>query len=361
MAALVTCQTAGAATPSFRGIGFLNMTGLSDPAYNNSAACGISADGSTVVGVSFSVRGGEAMTDMPFRWTAAGGMERLWPANHTNNNGNAVAASADGSFIAGSGNYAANYMQTFRWRNDTGAVFLGAVPPGVTSTEARAMSWDGSVIVGQGYGVYPQASVWVYGEGYRMLGFFGAPSGSSAADAVSGDGKVVVGVARVEQRNDAFVWTADSGMQLLAKGADARAVSYDGSIIAGEVGGNACRWLPDRSIQSLGTLATGNYSAGAAVSADGSVIVGASGSQAFIWDATNGMRSLQQVLADAGVNVSGWTLSTAMGISADGKTIVGYGTDPSGYTEGWVATIPEPACLSLLALGGLAVMRRKRK
>ena len=47
------------------------------------------------------------------------------------------------------------------------------------------------------------------------------------------------------------------------------------------------------------------------------------------------------------LDVSGWTLSSATAISADGFTIVGNGTNPSGQYEAWVANlsheaVPEP-------------------
>ena len=61
-------------------------------------------------------------------------------------------------------------------------------------------------------------------------------------------------------------------------------------------------------------------------------------------------------------------LSTAYGVSADGRTIVGTGTNPSsGQTEAWIATlntVPEPSSLivwSLLGCVGAAIGRRRRK
>jgi uncharacterized membrane protein len=118
----------------------------------------------------------------------------------------------------------------------------------------------------------------------------------------------------------------------------------------------------------LGSLPGGSgESTALGVSGDGSVIVGGSDSasdwQAFIWDATHGMRSLKEVLEnDYGLDLKGWQLheSVATGISADGCTIVGYGINPDGYGEAWIATMPEPATLSLLAVGGLMVLRRRR-
>jgi hypothetical protein len=85
------------------------------------------------------------------------------------------------------------------------------------------------------------------------------------------------------------------------------------------------------------------------------------GKEAFIWDQSHGMRGLKDVLAsEYALNLSGWTLTCASDVSDDGLTIVGYGTNPSGNTEAWMATIPEPTTLLLLALGGLAVLRRRR-
>ncbi len=71
------------------------------------------------------------------------------------------------------------------------------------------------------------------------------------------------------------------------------------------------------------------------------------------------MRSLHDMLTDDfGLDLTGWTLSEAWNISDDGLTIVGYGNNPDGYTEAWIATVPEPATLLLLGLG--VVMSRKK-
>jgi hypothetical protein len=74
------------------------------------------------------------------------------------------------------------------------------------------------------------------------------------------------------------------------------------------------------------------------------------------------MRSLTRLLVDEfGLDLTGWTLTRASGVSDDGLTVVGYVQNPSGYLEAWIATIPEPSTHLLVAVGlvWLAVMRRK--
>lgn len=48
------------------------------------------------------------------------------------------------------------------------------------------------------------------------------------------------------------------------------------------------------------------------------------------------------MVTDFGLDLTGWTLSRANGISADGRTFAGYGTNPDGHTEAWIVHIPPP-------------------
>ncbi len=67
----------------------------------------------------------------------------------------------------------------------------------------------------------------------------------------------------------------------------------------------------------------------------------ATGQEAILWDPVNGMQRLQAVLEDQlGLDLTGWTLTVAVGISDDGNTIVGYGINPDGFTEAFIAFIP---------------------
>jgi hypothetical protein len=62
--------------------------------------------------------------------------------------------------------------------------------------------------------------------------------------------------------------------------------------------------------------------------------------EAFIWDELHGMRNLKDVLVNEyNLDLTSWTLYGATGISADGLTIAGYGRNPSGNGEGWIARL----------------------
>jgi probable HAF family extracellular repeat protein len=267
-------------------------------------------------------------------------------------------------------------------------VGLGDFAGGPFSSEALAVSADGSVVVGYGWNANgPEAFRWTQATG--MVGLGDLPGGlfSSLAFEVSADGSVVVGGGISTNGSEAFRWTQAIGMVGLGDlaggtfSSEALAVSADGSVVVGfgnsANGGEAFRWTQGTGMVGLGDLPGGIfYSYATGVSADGSVVVGYSatdsftGAEAFIWNSTQGMRSLKQVLTnDYGLNLAGWTLNDARGISADGLTVVGYGTNPSGVSEGWLArlnpqnnpSVPEPSSilgLGLFSLVGFLIKKR---
>jgi len=171
-------------------------------------------------------------------------------------------------------------------------------------------------------------------------------------------------------------WTQSTGMEGLgdlpggAFGSSAIATSVDGTVIVGfgssALGDEAFRWTLSGGMVGLGDLAGGLFQSYAqAVSADGSIVVGYGtteiGIEAFIWDANHGMRNLRSALvSDYGLNLDGWVLSAAFGMSQDGQSIVGFGTNPDGNTEAWMARIPEPSTISFMLLVCLVVNRRAR-
>jgi len=105
--------------------------------------------------------------------------------------------------------------------------------------------------------------------------------------------------------------------------------------------------LPQRAVRStdgglavsIGALSPADGSTALDVSADGSVIVGRSGSTAFVWTAADGMRSVQSVLTANGVDLGGFTLTSAKAVSDNGQIVVGTGTDPQGRQRQWMADV----------------------
>jgi probable HAF family extracellular repeat protein len=133
----------------------------------------------------------------------------------------------------------------------------------------------------------------------------------------------------------------------------ATAMTPDGAVIVGYSesgsGVEAFRWTADEGMTGLGDLPGGQFrSLAVAVSADGSTILCASdtdrGEEYAIWTREEGMQNLRARLIDLGAKeADAWFLSGHYGgISADGRIVAGYGTNPSGHREAWIASIARP-------------------
>jgi uncharacterized membrane protein len=201
----------------------------------------------------------------------------------------------------------------------------------------------------------------------------------SWGQAVSADGSTIVGTATSADGEEPVRWTTAGGgpvrLGTLANGGPvgrANAVNGDGSVIVGqamgELGPVAFRWTGAGGMESLGTVSPGTSEA-TGVSSDGSVIVGNSsmfnqgyGSGPFIWDASHGMRDLTDVLtSEYGLNLDGWLLTNAQGISADGSTIVGTALNQLGQMQAYAVVVPEPGSVMLLVLSAAPLLARRRR
>jgi hypothetical protein len=152
------------------------------------------------------------------------------------------------------------------------------------------------------------------------------------------------------------------------------AVSDDNSVIVGSASvtpgsiyNEAVMWKTSGESIVLGDLPGGARSSSAqAVSGDGKIVVGVStsarGLEAFRWTEKGGMRTVQGILKELGVDTPGWRLESATAVSADGRVITGRAVNPNGRAEAYVAMIPpsyvpEPSIDALVitvALVGLA-------
>lgn len=272
----------------------------------------------------------------------------------------ASAVSWNGAVIVGDASVP-GALEAFRWTEE-GMVGLGYLPGDDKASAAHGVSGDGSVVVGlsRGSNTPDRAFRWTAPTGMVPLGVLPEGQDISGARAVSADGRVIVGFAyNAMTRSEAFRWTEQEGMVGLGDlpgssfRSHATAVSADGSVIVGsgqgELGPEAFRWTEADGMVGLGFLRT-PYSKGYALSADGSVVVGeaidgGNGHRPFIWTAAEGMRDLQALLQDdLGLDLGEFVLLTgATGISADGRTIVGWGSTRHGQIEAWLAHLG-PGC-----------------
>ena len=175
-----------------------------------------------------------------------------------------------------------------------------------------------------------------------MIGLGDFPGGDfrSWAFGVSADGSVLVGYGETSVGWEAFRWTHEAGMAGLGRLADSpyslgSDVSDDGSVVVGRSQPFAFRWTAEGGMVPLGDLGGGrDYSHAAAVSGDGRWVVGQSetdlGNEAFIWDERNGMRRVAEVLGSHHINLEGWALEGATGVTIRGGEIivVGIGKNP---------------------------------
>lgn len=209
---------------------------------------------------------------------------------------------------------------------------------GQLSSCALAVSANGSVVVGEAYGLSGdsfQAFRWTREAGMTTLGTLGGTS--SSALGISADGNVVVGFADAGGGDRAFRWTAATGMVNLGVlnggvASTATGVSADGKVVVGYSldsvmsGYRAFRWTQATGMVDLGALNGGTSAQAYKASADGSVVVGYSldgtannADRAFRWTQATGMVNL-------GV-LNGGGYSVAYGVSADGGVVVGHAQD----------------------------------
>jgi len=355
-----------------------------------SSATGISSDGDIIVGFSSSTPSGFGFE--AYRWTEESGLLGLGslPGGLAFFS-SSWAVSADGMVVVGNSisERSGTAIEAFRWTPEGGMVGLGGIieTGGFVYSMATDISGDGQVIVGGGVarrvGLSDEfeAFRWTEVGGMRALGDLPGGEVGSAARAISADGLVIVGSSESDRGTEAFRWTKHSGMVGLGGlGQErfrsfARDVSADGNVVVGvsntdEMGPRAFRWTKHTGMVAIDeTPFRISYATG--VSADGGVIVGAATvddvDSAFIWTEDDGMLILQDWLVaeyGLGAELAGWTLTKANAVSADGRAIVGEGTNPTGNREGWLVRldpVPEPATAAtaiLAACSALIAFRR---
>ncbi|MET3615849.1 putative HAF family extracellular repeat protein [Rhizobium aquaticum] len=254
---------------------------------------GINSDGTVVVGWA-SDRFNDQHAVM---WTPATGTVDLDPVNTVY--GIPRAVSGDGKVVVGE--LLSTWAAAFRWTKAGGLERLTF--PGANGTYATGVNYDGSVIVGNGDdGSRPSRNARAYRWTATAVQDLGRLNGGDdiRATGVSGDGAVVVGYANDGNMNNAqraYYWKDSpaggtiTNMGILSGGSisAANATNRDGSVIVGnaDIDGQGqvlrgFRWTQatgmitvDKWLSDGGVTLGSNVTASATgVSADGNVVVG---------------------------------------------------------------------------------------
>jgi len=197
-----------------------------------------------------------------------------------------------------------DHIRAFRWDGT-----LRPLPalPGAEQSRAYGASADGSIIVGvSGLGAAKQANRAVRWQNDTITNLGLLPGGdadpissTSAAAAVSADGSVIVGTAKLPGASEVAVRWVNGVIDSLTVGG-AAAVTSDGKVIVGY------------GLASVGV------------------------SEPFLWNEEDGAREIRTILMDDfAIDIGTWQLGTPTGISDDGRVVVGTGRNPDGKTQGW--------------------------
>lgn len=321
----------------------------------------VSADGSVVVGSGHMGLGPDPNQPTAAQFTAALGIRPLPGLLVSDRNSRASSVSGDGSAICGAV-WDELEPRPFVWSQQHGAIIMPVPISGfIWNASFSALSHDGSVAVGTVSGwdgdYFSRTIRWTASDGLQFIPELEAPGEDIQAAAVSSDGSIVMGTASTDDgRYEPFRWSEIGGMERLgilpsfqshwvqSGTPDARVMVGFGYLPNAQYDIQPFRWTISNGLELLPTLSDAPWGRAYSVSADGSRIVGELGNSAVIWLGPLHALRLTEYMTQLGITeFEGWQLWAAYGISADGHTIVGNGTNPQGETEGFIATI-SPHC-----------------
>ncbi|MEO8440569.1 MAG: hypothetical protein ABI540_10160 [Spartobacteria bacterium] len=276
------------------------------------------------------------------------------------------AISGDGTTILGCHEDAQGKWNAAKWLGGTSWQDLGTVAGGVPCDFFLSGAWGVNQNGSLGVGLVYFATLCKAGAGTWDLVNGGSPTALpslfgettySRANAVNADGSVIVGwqdqpsgqrtAAKWVNGVEELILTANGGFN-----GEAQAVSADGKAIVG-TGYNFSRlawiWRDGDGVRAIGHSDGQSYTA-LDVSDDGKLAVGFATNNnnfknhAFVWRRGNGAMNLGTFLKYRGAIVpAGWQLNVASLISPDGSIIYGWGVNPDGFIEMFKVDLNAPA------------------
>ncbi|MBL8759956.1 MAG: hypothetical protein JNL50_01510 [Phycisphaerae bacterium] len=351
----------------------------------SSYATGVSQDGLMVVGAG--KRTNSFSEEEAILWTPAGGMVGLGDLAGGLPRSVAAAISVDKRIVVGYSHGSRGTEACYWDLNDGSLRGIGDLPGGDFNSLALACSADGSSIVGVGTTQRgTRGFLWRASTGTMIdLGTLiqNAAALASDARAISADGSVIVGSATATSggSQEAYMWTQQTGMVSLGRLPDAvnsfaSDMSVDGRYVTGSCdvftqddgGAIMYRWSAASGMVPIDSLSD-DFESGTpqGISADGRVIVGTTipqsdGQRCFIWREGEGIVGLETYLKSIGLDVRamGYRISSISDISDNGRFLVGTVTNPDGNGEAFLIEIPAPSAASVLTIGALLPARRRR-
>lgn len=222
----------------------------------------------------------------------------------------------------------------FLWTAEKGSSVIGTVATGNPLTYTTSISADGKFVAGtitnpenekDEMGLYSvETSSWKYLGGLSGSG----DTTKSVAWNISDDGAAVVGLGYSEDNTaHAIIWTEENGIvdlgtTVAGRTSRANAVNADKTIVVGRQdidNGSLTGVYWENGVQHSITVNGANIEAITDVSADGKTMISGGFPNPVVWNMDTGATEIV-IPADAGILPKG----IASGISADGKTVVGY-------------------------------------
>jgi uncharacterized membrane protein len=360
-AVAAVCSTAPADAVDFQEIpGLIEATDISD-------------DGSTVVGTQYPVTG--PFTVNAVRWRRGEELDILGDFAGGEHYSEGLGISGDGSIIVGRGEYdrfvvvdpvfgdfyTEEKKAAFRWTSDSGLQSLRPYSRETPNSVATAITSDGETIFGvHGYSIY------VYGnDSFRWTESEGLQPAPIPVNDASSDGNVLVGIEATSGQSPHYVlrWTPTNGIEQLPipsglafEDAPPLQISGDGNVVWGNrykvINGSfhdyPYIWTEAGGyVPLLNDMPTGINIKFFDTSENGTMFVGEHHDfdpphtwRAIVWSETAGITFLDELLPKLGIDLTGWQLRRATGVSADGSVIVGRGMNPNGQFSSWIVTLP---------------------